>query len=107
MTETAAALRERYRRFFLEEAGWWVLKGQPAFDAPDLLDAQMDRAAGAALIGSPDQVASGLRELLEAGSEFLMLRINFDMVEHAELQEQIHRLAEDMPPLLAAVGAVG
>jgi alkanesulfonate monooxygenase SsuD/methylene tetrahydromethanopterin reductase-like flavin-dependent oxidoreductase (luciferase family) len=100
-----AALRERYRRFFLEEAGWWVLKGRPAFDAPDLLDAQMARAAGAALIGAPDQVAAGLRELLEAGSEFLMLRINFDMVEHAELQEQVHRIAEELPALLAGVGA--
>jgi alkanesulfonate monooxygenase SsuD/methylene tetrahydromethanopterin reductase-like flavin-dependent oxidoreductase (luciferase family) len=104
---TTASVRERYRRFFLEEAGWWVLKGRPAFDAPDLLDAQMDRAAGAALIGSPDQVAAGLRELLEAGSEFLMLRINFDMTEHAELQEQIHRLSEDLPPLLAGVGVAG
>jgi len=105
--ESAASLRQRYRRFFLEEAGWWVLKGKPAFDVPDLLDAQMDRAAGAAVIGSPDQVASGLRELLEAGSEFLMLRINFDMVEHAELQEQIHRLAEDLPSLLAGAVAAG
>ncbi|MCW3062985.1 MAG: hypothetical protein JWN32_157 [Solirubrobacterales bacterium] len=97
----ARALRERFRRFFLEEAGWWVLKGRPAFEAPDALDAQMDRIVGSALIGSPDEVAQRLRELLEAGAEFLCLRINFDMVEHAELQEQMHRVAEDLPQLLA------
>jgi alkanesulfonate monooxygenase SsuD/methylene tetrahydromethanopterin reductase-like flavin-dependent oxidoreductase (luciferase family) len=99
----ARQLRERFRRFFLEEAGWWVLKGKPAFSAPEELEGQMARVVDSALIGSPDEVAHGLRTLVDAGAEFLCLRINFDMVEHAELRDQVHRVAEELPPLLADV----
>jgi alkanesulfonate monooxygenase SsuD/methylene tetrahydromethanopterin reductase-like flavin-dependent oxidoreductase (luciferase family) len=99
----ARALRTRFRRSFLEEAGWWVLKGRPAFEAPEALDAQMDRIVSSALIGSPDEIAAGLRALVEAGAEFLCLRINFDMTDHAELRDQMHRVAEELPPLLTGV----
>jgi alkanesulfonate monooxygenase SsuD/methylene tetrahydromethanopterin reductase-like flavin-dependent oxidoreductase (luciferase family) len=99
----ARALQARFRRFFLEEAGWWVLKGRPAFEVPEALDAQMDRIVDSALIGSPDEVAAGLRGLVEAGAEFLCLRINFDMTDHAELRDQVHRVAEELPSLLADV----
>lgn len=63
----------------------------------------MGRIVDSALIGSPDEVAAGLRALLEAGAEFLTLRINFDMVEQAELREQLQRIAATLPPLLADV----
>jgi alkanesulfonate monooxygenase SsuD/methylene tetrahydromethanopterin reductase-like flavin-dependent oxidoreductase (luciferase family) len=99
----ARQVRERFRRFFLEEAGWWVLKGKPAFSAPAELEGQMARVVDSALIGSPDEVAHGLRTLVDAGAEFLCLRINFDMVEHAELRDQVHRVAEELPSLLADV----
>jgi alkanesulfonate monooxygenase SsuD/methylene tetrahydromethanopterin reductase-like flavin-dependent oxidoreductase (luciferase family) len=98
----AKAFRARYAQHFREEAGsWWVLKGTPAFQAPEALERQMRRIVDSALIGSPGEVAGGLRALLKAGADFLTLRINFDMVGQAELREQLHRIAETLPPLLA------
>ena len=76
-------------------------QGKPAFEVPEALERQMMRVTDSALIGSPDEVADGLRALLEAGVEFLCLRINLDISTHAELQEQVHRVAEDLPPRLA------
>lgn len=101
-----ARARELHARFvhnFREEAGWWVLKGSPAFEVPELLERQMDRVGSSALIGSADEVAEGLRALLEAGSEFLCLRINFDLATEPQLREQMHRVAEELPPRLADV----
>jgi len=94
------ALR-RFDRGFREEAGWWVLKGRPAFEVPDALEAQMARITGSALIGSADEVAEGLRALTDAGAEFLCLRINLDIADHAQLREQMHRVAQELPPRLA------
>jgi alkanesulfonate monooxygenase SsuD/methylene tetrahydromethanopterin reductase-like flavin-dependent oxidoreductase (luciferase family) len=104
----ARALHARFVDNFREEAGWWILKGQQAFEVPDLLEKQMARVGDSALIGNADEVAEGLRALFEAGAEFLCLRINFDLATHVELQEQMHRLAEELPPRLAdAVVPVG
>jgi alkanesulfonate monooxygenase SsuD/methylene tetrahydromethanopterin reductase-like flavin-dependent oxidoreductase (luciferase family) len=97
----ARAAHDRYLTTFLEEAGWWILKGLPAFQAPEALDRQMARIGDSALIGSSGEVATGLRALLEAGAEFLCLRINFDIADDAELRDQIHRVADELPPLLA------
>jgi alkanesulfonate monooxygenase SsuD/methylene tetrahydromethanopterin reductase-like flavin-dependent oxidoreductase (luciferase family) len=101
----AVRMRARLERGFREEAGWWVLKGRPAFEVPDALDRQMLRVTQSALIGAPDEVASGLRALLEAGVEFLCLRINLDIAEHAQLCEQMHRVAAELPPRLADLWA--
>ena len=104
----AEAMRRRLTRGFTEEAGWWVLKQEKAFEVPDLLARQMDRVSGAALIGGPDEVADGLRALLEAGVGFLCLRINLDIADHAELRDQMRRVAEELPPRLAgALATVG
>jgi alkanesulfonate monooxygenase SsuD/methylene tetrahydromethanopterin reductase-like flavin-dependent oxidoreductase (luciferase family) len=107
----AAEMRRRLEQGFTEEAGWWVLQGQRAFDAPELLDRQLHRVSDAALIGSADEVAEGLRALLHAGVEFLCLRINIDIAGHAELREQMRRVAAELPPRLAdarvATGAHG
>jgi len=97
----AREMRAALKRGFTEEAGWWVLKGKPAWEAPEALERQMLRVTDSALIGSADEVADGLRALLEAGVEFLCLRINLDISTHAELREQVHRVAEDLPPRLA------
>ncbi len=97
----ARALHSRFVHNFREEAGWWILKGRPAFEVPDALERQMDRVAGSVLIGSADEVAQGLRSLLVAGSQFLCLRINFDLAAETELREQMHRVAEELPPRLA------
>jgi alkanesulfonate monooxygenase SsuD/methylene tetrahydromethanopterin reductase-like flavin-dependent oxidoreductase (luciferase family) len=98
----AAAFRQRYADHFREEAGsWWVLKGTPAFQKPVELERQMRRITDAALIGSPDEVATGLRELIEAGADFLTFRIHFDIVDTEELRQQMHVIAETLPPLLS------
>ena len=95
---------ERMRRLhelqFTEEAGFWILRGRPAYESPELLAKQLRRVTDAALIGGAEQVAGGLRSLFEAGAEFLVLRIQFDMVSHAAIREQIHRLGERLPALL-------
>lgn len=105
----ARAVRERYERHFLEEAGsWWVLKGRPAFQAPEELDRQMQRIAASALIGPPDEVASGLRDLAQAGADFITLRINFDMFGAQQLREQLALIAAELPSRLDDVlGARG
>jgi alkanesulfonate monooxygenase SsuD/methylene tetrahydromethanopterin reductase-like flavin-dependent oxidoreductase (luciferase family) len=101
----ARRFRDEFARHFREEAGsWWVLKGTPAFQAPEALDKQMARIVDSAVIGGPEEAAERLAALLDAGADFLMLRINFDMVEDAELREQLHRIAETLPRHLA--GAV-
>jgi alkanesulfonate monooxygenase SsuD/methylene tetrahydromethanopterin reductase-like flavin-dependent oxidoreductase (luciferase family) len=109
--ERADEMRGRLERGFAEEAGWWVLQGRRAFDAPELLQGQLHRVSDAALIGSADEVAEGLRELLAAGVEFLCLRINIDIAGHEDLREQMRRVAAEIPPRLAgatvAVGAGG
>jgi alkanesulfonate monooxygenase SsuD/methylene tetrahydromethanopterin reductase-like flavin-dependent oxidoreductase (luciferase family) len=97
----AQEMRRRLHHGFTEEAGWWVLKGEKAFEVPDLLERQMARVTGSAVIGGPDEVAERLRELLSAGAQFLCLRVNLDMADHAALRDQMHRVAEQLPPLLA------
>jgi hypothetical protein len=63
----------------------------------------MARVADSSLMGPADEVAEGLRALLEAGAEFLCLRINFDLATQSELREQMHRVAAELPPRLADV----
>ncbi len=101
----AREMRRRLEHGFTEEAGWWVLKERKAFEVPDLLERQLGRVSGAALIGSADEVADGLAALLRAGVEFLCLRINLDIADHAQLREQMRRLAEELPPRLAGARA--
>lgn len=105
----ARRFRADFARHFREEAGsWWVLKGTPAFQAPERLERQIGRIVDSALIGSPEEVAERLAALLDAGAEHLTLRVNFDMVGQAELRDQLHRIAETLPPLLAgAVATAG
>ncbi len=104
----AEAIHRRFLHTFREEAGWWILKGRPAFEVPEVLDRQMARIGDAALIGSAAEVGGGLRDLLEAGAEFVCLRINLDIADDAALGDQIHRVAEELPPLLAdAIAPLG
>ena len=101
--QRAGSIHSRFVNNFREEAGWWILKGMPAYEVPDSLERQMARVADSSLIGSADEVAEGLRALLEAGAEFLCLRINFDLATQSELREQMHRVAAELPPRLADV----
>lgn len=98
----AERFRADFARHFREEAGsWWVLKGKPAFQAPEQLERQMRRIVDSALIGPAEMVADGLAALLEAGAGFLTLRINFDLTGREQLREQMELIAETLPPLLA------
>lgn len=101
--QRSRSIHSRFVNNFREEAGWWILKGKPAYEVPDSLERQMARVADSSLMGSADEVAEGLRALLEAGAEFLCLRINFDLVTQSELREQMHRVAAELPPRLADV----
>jgi alkanesulfonate monooxygenase SsuD/methylene tetrahydromethanopterin reductase-like flavin-dependent oxidoreductase (luciferase family) len=103
--EADPARAERFRRrsdaHFREEAGsWWVLKGQVGFSQPEQMDRQLVRIFDTEVVGSPEQVAEGLNALYAAGAELLVLRVNFDFVERAELREQLHALAEEVVPML-------
>ncbi len=99
----AARMRRVHELHFTEEAGFWILRGQPAYEAPKLLARQLGRVTEAALIGGVDEVGEGLRALFRAGADFIVLRIQFDMVSHAEMHDQIHRLAELLPAMLEDV----
>jgi alkanesulfonate monooxygenase SsuD/methylene tetrahydromethanopterin reductase-like flavin-dependent oxidoreductase (luciferase family) len=102
----AARMRRTHELHFTEEAGFWILRGTPAYDVPELLAKQLRRVTGSALIGGADEVAGGLRALFEAGAELVVLRIQFDMASHTEIREQIHRLAELLPPRLGDLRVV-
>jgi alkanesulfonate monooxygenase SsuD/methylene tetrahydromethanopterin reductase-like flavin-dependent oxidoreductase (luciferase family) len=103
----AAAFSARMERHYREEAGaWWVLRGTVGFEDPALLDRQMQRVGACALVGPAEHVAEGLGALFEAGADFVMLRLVFDMVERAELHEQLERVATQVAPLLPAGSAV-
>ena len=56
------------------------------------------------VVGPAEQVAEGLNALYAAGADFLVLRVNFDYVERAELREKLHALAEEVVPLLEPAG---
>jgi alkanesulfonate monooxygenase SsuD/methylene tetrahydromethanopterin reductase-like flavin-dependent oxidoreductase (luciferase family) len=102
----ADAFRRKVDVHFREEAGsWWVLKGQVGFSQPEQLDRQLARIADTEVVGPAEQVAEGLNALYAAGAEFLVLRVNFDFVERAELREKLHAVAEDVVPLLEPAGA--
>lgn len=98
-TEFADKLSRHYR----EEAGsWWVIKGDTGFRQPEQLDRQLRRASQSAMIGGAEDVAAGLNELVDAGANFLVLRLNFDFVSPEELAAGLLRLTEDVVPLLDA-----
>lgn len=100
----ARRFRERLVHHYREEAGaWWILKGQVGFAQPEQLARQLGRITDSALVGGPDEVASGLAALREAGAELFAVRLQFDFVEQAELHEQVARLAEEVAPRLESL----
>lgn len=97
----AQVARDRVAIHYREEAGsWWVLKGTVGFENPEQLDRQGARTLRAALIGTPEQIAERMREDAAAGVEVWALRVAYDFHTTAELQEQMHRIAADVVPLL-------
>lgn len=99
--DEAALARERIATHYTEEAGaWWVLKGTVGFENPEQLQRQRARTLKAALIGTPEEVAAGLRADAEAGVEVWTIRLAYDFATTEELLEQIRRLATRVAPLL-------
>lgn len=96
----ALALRTRLRRHYREEAGaWWLLGGRVGFTVPDRLEQQLDRLDACALVGPAEAVADGLGALL-AFADLVVVRPVFDVVDRAELHEQLELIAADVAPLL-------
>jgi alkanesulfonate monooxygenase SsuD/methylene tetrahydromethanopterin reductase-like flavin-dependent oxidoreductase (luciferase family) len=97
----AERVRERVLAHYLEEAGaWWVLKGTVGFTNPEQLKRQAERVVSAGIVGPAEEIAERLRADVEAGIELHAIRLNYDFVSQPELQEQMHRLAEEVAPLL-------
>jgi alkanesulfonate monooxygenase SsuD/methylene tetrahydromethanopterin reductase-like flavin-dependent oxidoreductase (luciferase family) len=97
---------ERIGLHVTEEAGaWWALKDSFGFRAPDQVARQVARGLEAVEAGTPEQVAEGLRSLQAAGIEYLALRLVFEFVEQERLHEQLHRLVEEVVPLLDGAGS--
>jgi len=104
--QTAAAHRARLDRHYREEAGsWWVIKDTVGFIPPERLDAQMERIQSCAIVGSADEVATGLTELFEAGADLVSIRTLFDFVDRPEFRAQVARIANEVLPVLDAARA--
>lgn len=98
--------QERLVLHYLEEAGaWWVLKGAVGFLNPEQLQRQRSRILAAAVVGTPEQVAERLAEDVAAGVELHCLRVNYDFTSQSQVREQLHRIAEEVAPLVAGARA--
>lgn len=83
-----------------EYAGsWWLLQGELGFDVPELLDAQMDRAIETALVGPPESIASGIRDLAEIGVDLVVLHVSADFARPA-YRANLELLAAEVLPAL-------
>jgi alkanesulfonate monooxygenase SsuD/methylene tetrahydromethanopterin reductase-like flavin-dependent oxidoreductase (luciferase family) len=97
---------DRVAMHMTEEVGsWFALKDSFGFQAPDQIERQVGRSMEAVAAGTPEQVAEALRLVLDAGIDYLALRFVFEFVESSQLHEQLHRLAEEVVPLLEGAGA--
>lgn len=92
-----AAIGEQTREY---GGAWWLLDGQLGLSVPDLLDAQVERAAQTAIVGPGEVVATELRELEAAGVDLVVLHVATDesRPHHRACMEAI---ASDVLPLLA------
>jgi alkanesulfonate monooxygenase SsuD/methylene tetrahydromethanopterin reductase-like flavin-dependent oxidoreductase (luciferase family) len=76
---------------------WFPLKGRPGFEVPDLLEAQMRRSADTALIGSPEELVTELKDLSEAGAELCVLHLVGD-ARLPQLHDTMARIADGVLP---------
>lgn len=96
---------ERHRRrvglHYAEEAGSWFPFGDAVgFAARDKVAAQVERAVAEVTVGPAEQVADALRTVFSAGVEYVAVRPVYELVEQSELHDQLHRIAEEVAPLL-------
>ncbi len=104
--EGGSRYAERVGLHLTEEAGsWWPLKDRFGFAARDQIERQVARGLRSLATGSAEQVAGQLRELLDAGVEHVAVRSAFEFVEQPALHDQMHRLADEVAPLLDGAGS--
>lgn len=60
----------------------------------------LDDAVDTAIIGSADEVAAGLVEVAEAGVDDVVFRISIEGAPQAAVHEVLHRLAEEVMPVV-------
>ena len=96
---------EMLGRFTREYSGaWFPLQGQPGFDVPELLEAQMRRSATTALIGPPAQLVNELEQLAGAGAELCVLHLIGDG-RLPEVHETMARIADGVLPAFRTMAA--
>jgi len=84
-----------------EEAGsWFPLRDGFGFAAPEQVARQAERGRRNVALGSPEEVAAALRDVMGAGVDHVAVRFAFEFVEQPALHEQLHRLAEEVAPQL-------
>jgi alkanesulfonate monooxygenase SsuD/methylene tetrahydromethanopterin reductase-like flavin-dependent oxidoreductase (luciferase family) len=94
--------RETIKRSAREYSGaWFPLRGRVGFEAPALLDGQLERAADTAFIGAPEQIAVQIRELKDIGVDLVVLQVTRDDVE-IDHRPNLEAIAEHVVPALTA-----
>lgn len=78
--------------------GWWVFKDElTGSERPDLVEAQVGRAHDAAIVGSPNEVVTQVRELGRAGVDLLCLHVHRAASRH-HARAAIELLASEVLP---------
>jgi alkanesulfonate monooxygenase SsuD/methylene tetrahydromethanopterin reductase-like flavin-dependent oxidoreductase (luciferase family) len=57
------------------QGAWWQLKGKPAFEVPELLEGQMNRATETALIGTADEIREQVEALAAIGVDLVVMHV--------------------------------
>jgi alkanesulfonate monooxygenase SsuD/methylene tetrahydromethanopterin reductase-like flavin-dependent oxidoreductase (luciferase family) len=83
---------------------WFALKGRPAFEAPELLDAQMRRSTETAWIGPTEQLRRELEQLAAEGVELCVLHLIGDG-RLPERHRAMHRIADEVLPAVRDAAA--
>lgn len=101
--DEGAAFADRVASHYREEAGsWWLLKGRPAHERPELLDRQMDRIRATLVAGAPDSVATRLSELVALGIDTLVVRFEYDVTRGLDRDATLALFASEVLPRLRA-----
>jgi alkanesulfonate monooxygenase SsuD/methylene tetrahydromethanopterin reductase-like flavin-dependent oxidoreductase (luciferase family) len=85
------------------QGAWWRLKGQPAFDVPDLLERQLERATETALVGTAAEVAGQIDALASAGADVVVLQVE-PLADAGAQHARLSGLAAALPTAAGARG---
>lgn len=89
-------------RHYREEAGaWWSLDGADhGFLRPRQLDRQIERITSTCIVGDPDEVATQLSALVDAGVETIVARLHFDVLPRERFESSLDLFAREVVPAL-------